>query len=225
MKKSSISPSTMTFLSDLRDNNNRPWFDANKERYEVVKEESKKLLIGIEAEMNKVDKIESTKLFRIYRDVRFSKDKTPYNYHLSMSLSRQKPYFRGGYYLRIMPENTVLACGFWNPNSSDLSLIREHIASDDATFRKAVKSTSIKNILGEMEGDAVKTTPKGYNKDHSAIDLLRYKQFLFSKSFSDKEVISANFLDDIIEGFKAVRPFFDYMSDILSHNLNGEPLY
>lgn len=225
MKKSSISPSTMTFLCELRDNNNRPWFDTNKERYEAVKAESKNLLSEIESEMNKVDKIESTKLFRIYRDVRFSKDKSPYNYHLSMSLSRQKPYLRGGYYLRIMPENTILACGFWNPSPSDLSLIREHIASDSDSFRKAIENTSLQKYLGKLEGETVKSAPKGYSKDHPAIDLLRHKQFLYSKSFTDEEVISPDFVKNVVAGFSAVRPFFDYMSDILSHNLNGELLY
>lgn len=225
MPKCFITPATLQFLSELRDNNNRPWFETNKHRYDLVKKEAKGFLSGIEVELSKTDDIEKTKLFRIYRDVRFSHDKTPYNYHVSMSLSRQKPYLRGGYFLRIMPQGSLLACGFWNPNTHDLALIRSHIATDSNRMRKAINSPDLIRTLGKLEGDQVKTAPKGYSKDHPEINMLRYKQFLFSRHFTDQEVVSSDFFDQVIDGFLSVRPFFDYMSDILTHNLNGEPLY
>ncbi len=222
---STISKSSLLFLKDLAANNNRPWFAEQKDRYEEVKKESKAFLSELEAEMSKVDKIEKTKLFRIYRDVRFSKDKTPYNAHISMSMSREKPYLRGGYYLRIKPGETILAVGFWNPNSSDLKLIRGNIDLDPQSFREAISAPSILEHYGHMQGDTVKSAPKGYSKEHPAIDLLRHKQFLFSKEYSDAAVTQNNFLPKVVADYQAVRPFFDYMSDILSHNLNGEPLY
>ena len=175
--------------------------------------------------MNTHDRIEKTKLFRIYRDVRFSKDKTPYNTHWSMSMSREKPYLRGGYYVRLDPDGGMLACGFWNPNPADLAIIRGNIDQDADRMRKAINHPSVRKNFGALEGEAVKTAPKGYNKEHSDIDLIRHKQFIFTKSFSRKEVLAPEFTEQVSQSFQAIRPFFDYMSDILGHNLNGEPLY
>jgi uncharacterized protein (TIGR02453 family) len=225
MKKSLISQETIKFLSELRENNNRPWFEANKKRYDHVQTEAKAFLKNLELEMNKVDQIEKSKLFRIYRDVRFSHDKTPYKTYLSMSMNRQKPYLRGGYYLQITPDQSFMACGFWDPSPSDIQLVRQNIDMDPERFKKAINAPSVKKVWGAMEGDAVKTTPKGFDKDSPNIELLRYKQYIFSKSFSIEEVTSENFCKEIINGYQAIRPFFDYMSDILSHNLNGEPLF
>ncbi len=220
-----IQKDTIAFLEDIRKNNNRPWFQANKERYLDAQKNVKDFLLSLETEMNKIDSIEKIKLFRIYRDVRFSKDKSPYNSHWSMSMGRTKPYLRGGYYLKLNPEGGMIACGFWNPNSSDLSLIRGQIDQDPKAFRKAINNKKLKQVFGQMGGEAVKTAPKGYNKDHPAIDLIRHKQFIFTKEFSRKEVHDKDFLKQVVLSYKAIRPFFDYMSDILGHNLNGEPLY
>ena len=225
MTNSLISKETFKFLSDLRQNNNRPWFDKNKGRYALVKEESKTFLNLLEEKMNAVDQIEKTKLFRIYRDVRFSKDKTPYNSHISMSMNRLKPHLRGGYFLKITPGGSMMACGFWGPESSDIKRVRANIDLDPNSFREAMNNETVVNFWGPMEGDAVKTAPKGYDKNHPAIDLLRYKQYLYSKSFTDKEVMQKGFIDTVVNGYQSVRPFFNYMSEILTHNLNGEPLY
>ena len=220
-----ISKKTIDFLNDLKTNNNRPWFTESKKRYQNANDEIKTFLAALVDEMNKSDSIESFKLFRIYRDVRFSKDKTPYNYHFSMSMSRTKPYLRGGYYVRITPDESAIACGFWGPNPKDLKLIRQNIEVDAEPFRRALKSKELVTTFGDLEGDQVKTAPKGYSKDHPAIDLLRYKQFILSRKYSDKEVCATDFVQQIARSFQTARPWFDYMSDVLTHNLNGEPLY
>ena len=226
MSKTHLSQETLRFYKDLRNNNNRPWFQEQKGRYELVKEESKSLLGSIEDAMNEHDDIERAKMFRIYRDVRFSKDKTPYKTSISMSFHRSKPALRGGYYVQVTPGgHSFIAAGFWNPESSDLKLIRQNIDFDHQNFRKAINTPSLTKIRGEMQGDQVKTSPKGYQKEHPAIDLLKHKQFIFTKAYSDKDVTSPTFVDSISESFQAIRPFFDYMSLILTHDLNGEPLY
>ncbi len=225
MAKGLISEASMQFLTDLRENNDRTWFTANKSRYTRANAEMKAFLATLVEEMNKKDQIEGSKLFRIYRDIRFSKDKTPYNSHFSMSMSRTKPFLRGGYYIRITPGNSVIACGFWNPNPKDLFLIRKNIAIDDTAFREAIGDPSIAKIFGTLEGETVKTAPKGFAKDHSAIDLIRHKQFILTKAFSDKEVTGVGFAGKVATCFHAVRPWFDYMSDILGHDLNGVPLH
>ena len=216
---------TIQLLVDIRENNNRPWFAGQKDRYDLARQNVKDFLADLLVEMEKIDQIEKNKLFRIYRDVRFSKDKTPYNSHWSMSLGRAKPYLRGGYYLKLNPEGAYLACGFWNPASSDMALIRSNIDLDDKSFRKAINHKKVKAAWGEMVGNQVKSAPRGYDKNHPSIDLLRFKQFVFAKEYSLKQMHQKDFLKEVVKSYKEIRPFFNYMSDILGHNLNGEPLY
>ena len=174
--------------------------------------------------LNKHDQIEKLKVFRIYRDVRFSKDKTPYKAHFAGSFSRMGAERRGGYYLRIKPGETFVATGFWDPNKEDLLRIRKELELDASEFRDVINNTAFKKIWGELQGDTVKTAPKGFDKEHSNIDLIRYKQFIFTRNFTDKEVLSKNFLDEVDSSFKAIRPYFDLMSSVLTTNLNGESL-
>ena len=220
-----IAKDTIAFLEDIRKNNNRPWFQENKDRYNEAQANMKGFLEAVYQGLSQHDDIEKKKLFRIYRDVRFSKDKTPYNSHWSLSFGRRKPYLRGGYFLRLNPEGGLVGCGFWNPNGSDMALIRGNIDLDPKRFKKAISSKKLRDAFGEMQGETVKTSPKGYSKDHPEIDLLRHKQFVFYRNFSRKEIHQPGFINEVNASFKAVRPFFNYMSDILGHNLNGEALY
>ncbi len=220
-----IKKETIKFLSDVRKNNNRPWFQENKERYDIANANMKSFVEAWETEMTKWDEIERRKLFRIYRDVRFSKDKTPYNSHWSMSLTRTKPYLRGGYFMKITPEGGYLASGFWKPDQGDMNLIRANIDRDAKSLRKAIKNKKLVAIWGELEGATVKTSPKGYNKDHPDIDLLRHKQLIFSKTYTVKEITDPGFLKEAVKSYKALKPFLSHMSEILCYDLNGEPLY
>lgn len=216
-----IKKSTFQFLKKIAKNNNREWFHKNKDLYKDANDDMKVFLASLETEMNKIDMIDKTKLFRIYRDVRFSKDKTPYNSHFSMSFSRATSERRGGYYLKVTPGGTRIACGFWNPEPKDLKLIRNHIAADDKSLRKILNAKKFKDCFGPLEGAQVKTSPKGFDKDHPAIDLLRYKQLIVTRAVPDKDICTEKFMKEIITTYKTVRPFFDYMSEILTHDLNG----
>lgn len=122
-------------------------------------------------------------------------------------------------------DQSFIAVGFWNPEPSDLKLIRQNIDFDHQNFRKIINTPSLIKVWKTVQGDQVKTSPKGYSKDHPAIDLLKHKQFIFTKAYSDKDVTSPKFLASISKSFHAIRPFFDYMSNILTHDMNGEPLY
>jgi len=221
-----VSKSTFKFLKDIEKNNNREWFKENKSRYDLANSEMKELLEEIANSLAKFDEIEKKKLFRIYRDVRFSKDKTPYSTNFRMSLGRSGDYKRGGYYIRIAPNGqTMVGGGFYNPESSDLKLIRSHIAADDKPLRKILKSKKFQSTFGELMGDQVKSAPKGYSKDHPAIDLLRYKSMYVFHTFTDKEVLSGNFIKEVTKIYKDIQPFFSYMTEILTHDLDGVPLY
>jgi len=220
-----IEKSTIKFLKDLEKNNNREWFKKNRDRYEAAYANAKAFKAELEQAMQKHDEIEKSKLFRVHRDVRFSKDKTPYNTDLRFSFSRAGAYRRGGYYLRISAKDSFIAAGFWRPEPKDLKLIRTHLAADAKPLRKIIASKKFKDNFGILEGEKVKSAPKGFAKDHPNIDLLRHKSFIVDKKLDNKIVSTASLTKEVIKGFKAVRPYFDYMSDILTHDLNGVPMY
>jgi uncharacterized protein (TIGR02453 family) len=214
-----------TFLKELKENNNRDWFNANKPRYQEAYENLKDFAAALADEMTHHDKIEGHRVYRIYRDIRFSKDKTPYKYNLSGGLTRATNLLRGGYYFHIQPNGgSFVGGGFWGPSSADLKRIRTDIAADPQPLRDIIADPVFIETFGELQGDQVKTAPKGFSRDHPAIDLLRYKQFLISKSFSDKEVLSPDFLEKVNDTFRKMRPFFDYMSEVLTTDANGMPI-
>jgi uncharacterized protein (TIGR02453 family) len=220
-----VPKSGFDFFKTLKKNNNREWFNAHKT---VFLAEQDLIAVFAEAllqELSEHDEIETPSgkksLFRIYRDTRFSNNKTPYKTNWSGYFKRATKYKRGGYYFHLEPGNSFVAGGFWSPNPADLKRIREDIAFDDAPLRKIIKSRSFVSTFGALTGEQVATAPKGFPKDHEAIDLLRYKQFLLIKRFSDQEVLSEGFLKAASQAFKNMRPFFDYMSEVLATDSNG----
>ncbi|MDX1277222.1 DUF2461 domain-containing protein [Oceanihabitans sediminis] len=217
-----IHKETFDFLNRLKKNNNRDWFNDNKKEFKEIELEVKKVFGQLLEKLNKHDSIEKMKVFRIYRDVRFSKNKLPYKTHLGASFSRTKPYLRGGYYLQIQPNNqSFIATGFWEPNKDDLLRIRREFQQDDQEIREIINNKKFKSVWGDLVGEELKTAPRNFDKEHKAIDLIRKKQFIFTKNFSDKEVFSPDFINNVDEAFISIRPFFDYMSDVLTTDLNG----
>jgi uncharacterized protein (TIGR02453 family) len=222
----SIERLTLTFLKDLEKNNNREWFSANKSRYAQAQENVIRFLDQLVMKMNQHDRLQTQSgkesLYRIYNDVRFSADKTPYNPRFAGNLKRQKPQLRGGYYFWIKPGESRVGCGFTYPNAEDLLRIRHDIDANYKKWKHLLNSKTIQSAFGDMQGDQVKTAPRGFAKDHPAIELLRYKQFWFEHSFTDKEVMADGFLDQVNKTFKTIRPFFNHMSEVLTTDLNGE---
>lgn len=219
-----ISKGVFDFLKELKNNNNRDWFEAHKTDFKKHQSEVKSFLEAVKTNLNHHDDIEKMKLFRIYRDVRFSKDKTPYKSHFAGSFSRLGAHLRGGYYIHLKPGESLLATGFWDPNKEDLFRIRKELEMDADDFRKVINQKELKETWGELRGDELKTAPKGFDKEHPDIDLIRKKQFVFVRNLTDKEVLSPSFLDEVDKSFKSIRPYFDLMSDILTTNLNGESI-
>ncbi|SOU87265.1 conserved hypothetical protein [Tenacibaculum dicentrarchi] len=220
-----VDKSIFQYLENLKQNNNRDWFTDQKPRFVEVQKSVKEFYGKVGENLEIYDVIDNFKLFRIYRDVRFSKDKTPYKTHFSGSFSRKGSHLRGGYYLQIEPGNSFLAGGFWQPNKEDLLRIRKEIELDASEFREILENPEfVKNFGTKFEGDEVKTVPRGFDKNHPDIDLLRKKGFIAVRNFSDKEVFSNNFLSEIDTSYKALRPFFNLMSEVLTTNLNGESL-
>jgi len=222
----SIERQTLTFLKDLEKNNNREWFSTNKSRYVQAQENVIRFLDQLVMRMNQHDRLQTQSgkesLYRIYNDVRFSTDKTPYNPRFAGNLKRLKPQLRGGYYFWIKPGESRVGCGFTYPNAEDLLRIRQDIDANYKKWKHLLNSKTIQTAFGDMHGDQVKTAPRGFAKDHPAIELLRYKQFWFEHSFTDKEVMADGFLDQVNKTFKTIRPFFNHMSEVLTTDLNGE---
>ena len=225
-----LSKDSLQFLDDLKANNNREWFLDNKKRYEIFKKDYQQLVGNFLDAMKPLDpSLELLEVknctFRINRDIRFSKDKSPYKNHFSVGFNRTKPLLRGGMYLHIESEASFVGGGFWEPNAADLFRMRKEIEMDASELRAIIAEESFQKYFKSIEGEELKTAPKGFDKTHPDIDLIRKKQFLLTRSFTNKEVLSANFQSEVIATFKAMRPFFDYMSDVLSTDLNGESLY
>ncbi|MDM1554434.1 MULTISPECIES: DUF2461 domain-containing protein [Chryseobacterium] len=216
---------TFEYLKQLKENNNREWFAQHKSEYDLIVKENKAFFTQIYNELQEYDKLKGIHIFRIYRDVRFSKDKTPYKTDFGVGYSRSKPMLRGGYYIQLEPGNSFVGGGFWGPDAKDLLRIRKEFEISTKEIEKITSDETFVKYFGELKGDAVKTAPRGFDKNHPAIDLIRKKQFLVLRKFTDKEVLSDNFQKEVLKTLLAMRPFFDYMSEVLTTDLNGEPLF
>lgn len=217
-----LQSSSLKFLKDLEKNNNREWFQSHKTQFDLTAQNLKAVTEDIKKGLNQKDVIEDAKIFRIYRDVRFSKDKSPYKNHLGVHFVRASRERRGGYYLHIEPGNCFAGGGFWEPNPEDLKRIRDEIAFDAKPLRKIISSKTFVKYFGTLGGDELKTAPSGYERDHPDIDLIRKKQFVVMRKFTDKDVLDTGFSKEVVRTFEAMRPFFDYMSEVLTTDLNGQ---
>ena len=224
----SIENSTMDFLKKLSKNNNREWFNKNKRLYVAAHENVLAFVDALLSEMRRHDNIETRdakdSLFRIYRDVRFSKDKSPYKTYWAGHFKRATKKLRGGYYFQIGPGATMAAGGFFNPDPKDLLRIRQDIDMNLSDWKKMLGHKNIASTFGDLKGETVATSPKGFSKDNPGIQLLKHKQFYFSRKFTDKEVLSNNFLKEMNQAFKNLRHYFNYMSEVLTTDANGVSL-
>lgn len=221
-----IRPSTLKFLADLERHNERDWFNAQKERYLEAHMNMVAFADALVTRMSVHDRIstESGKasLMRIYNDQRFHKDRPPYAPRFGGRLARVKPALRGGYFFRIQPgDRSHVTCGFMGPEASDLKLIRQDIAYDHEPWRRILRSKALRAHLGELFGEELATVPRGYEKDHPAADLLRKKQFLLRRTFTDDKVMSPGFAEEVVKTWRAVRPWFDHMTGVLTTDGNG----
>lgn len=223
-----IQQSTLNFLEVLKANNNRDWFQANKAVYERAHQNVIAFADSLLGKMRIHDHLETASgkasLFRIYADTRFSKDKAPYKTHFGIRFSRATTQLRGGYYFHMEPGHSFMAGGFFAPNPDDLKRIREDISFNYEDWNELLTKPNFLSTFGELHGDAVKTAPKGFDKDHPAIELLRKKQFILRHNFTDKEVLQPDFVEKLDQTFQNLRPFFDYMSEVLTTDANGETI-
>lgn len=214
-----ISKKTFHFLKELRENNHREWFTANKPRYEEARQDFEKFITSLILQIARFDPpigelVAKKSIFRIYRDTRFSKDKSPYKTNLGAHLVAydQKVHDRAGYYIHLEPGNNFLAGGAYLPPAPWLKAIRQAIDERGKEFTKILNNAAFKKYFGELEGEQLKTAPRDYPADHPYAEILKYKSFLAAHKVSDKDAMSENFLNHSVQVFKALKPFDDFLN-------------
>ena len=219
-----INSATFDFLKDLAANNNRDWFQANKLRHDEARNNVLEFADKLIAKLSKIDPSLSSELdsktcvMRIYRDVRFSKDKTPYKTNFGAGFSENGKNFKGaGYYLHIHPEKSFLAGGCWMPEGDMLKSIRQEIDYNGADFHEIIDDKAFKKYFGAPDSEyKLKTPTKGYQPDHQYIEYLKLKSFTFSHALTRAELSGSNAVDDVCNGFIRLYPFISFLRNAVS---------
>lgn len=208
-----IQKSTFDFLNKLKKNNNKEWFDKNRSTYEIAKKDFQafvdELILSISKFDPAVKHLEAKKcVFRINRDIRFSKDKTPYKTNFGASISPGgKGSFTAGYYVHLEPNAIFLAGGMWQPEPPLLNAIRQEIDYNAGEFKKIINHKDFKKYFGGLsDEDKLKTVPKGYDKAHPEIEILKNKSFIVVHNLKDNNVLSKDALKYCTAVFKAMHP-------------------
>ncbi|KFC22678.1 DUF2461 domain-containing protein [Epilithonimonas lactis] len=216
-----INPETLKFLSTLEINNNREWFNENKPLYLEAKANFENVVNEIIAEVaefdESVERLEAKNcIFRIYKDTRFSKDKTPYKTNIGASLVEKGPKTlnHAGYYIHLEKGKSFLAGGVYMTEPKNLKAIREAISSDSETFLKILNKKSFKDVL-ELQGTKLVKVPQGFDKENPMGDYLKFKQFTVFHPLSDKEVLDKNFVKNTVKVLKEIYPFNRFLNEAI----------
>jgi uncharacterized protein (TIGR02453 family) len=216
-----INKNTLNYLKAIGKNNNRDWFIENKSRYNEARENfesfGQKLIneITVFEPVMKGLEVKSC-VYRFNRDIRFSNDKSPYKTHFGAFIVRggkKNGDKLAGYYFHIEPGKSILAGGAYMPPAPWLSSVREKIDEDPEVLVKILKNKEFIKYFGELTGEKLKKTPKGYPSDHPYADLLKFKSYLVVNEVTDKSVLSADFLNHAVSVFKAMKPLNDFLND------------
>jgi uncharacterized protein (TIGR02453 family) len=213
---------TFRFLAQLRKHNDREWFEAHRADYEDAKNRFEILVDQLIAGLSPVEDMAGLQakdcVMRIFRDVRFSKDKSPYKTNMAAEIrpGGRKSMHMGGYHLSLAPGgDSIIAGGLYMPEPAQLNRLRDAIASDAAPLKAISKNKDFKRYFGELEGEKVKTVPQGYDREHPEIELLRFKQLLAVHRMADEVVLGPRFVAHAVKVCTAMKPFNDYLSAIL----------
>lgn len=216
-----LNNSIYEFLLELRENNNRDWFHANKKKYDKAKKDFE-LFVALSIEQIKdIDPSISGLnakdcIFRIFRDVRFSEDKRPYKTHFGAFLAKSGRKSRyGGYYIHIEPEGSFLGGGCYMPAPNVLKAIREEIFHNPLEFKEIITNNEFISHFPEMYGEKLKTAPRGYPKDFEHIDLLNFKNYAVGKAVPDEIVCSDQFVNEISKSFSSLYTLNAYLNQIV----------
>ena len=216
-----IQPSTLKFLKDLKKNNNKPWFDAHRKEYEAAKKDFEQMIQAVIDRHGKTDTtISHLKakdcLFRINRDIRFSKDKTPYKTNMGAYINRGgKKSLYGGYYFHCEPGQSFVGGGLWMPMPNELNKVRQEIDYNLAEFKKIIGSKKFKSVYNDVSRDAEYTlsrVPKGYEADNPAAEYLKLKSFVAIAKVPDADLNSKEIVKKITTAFEALQPMLAFIN-------------
>lgn len=215
-----INKATLAFLSGLKKNNDREWFSKNRKEYEAAKVNFGEFVQEVINRIVKFDPIlkgleAGTCIFRINRDTRFATDKSPYKTNFGAFIvrgGRKNGDKFTGYYVHVEPGNSFIAGGAYMPPSPWLNAIREKISTEPDRFKKILSSKEFIKFFGKLEGEKLKSAPRGYSADHPQIELLKHKSYLVMRELPDSEILSDDFQDYIIEASKAMKPLNDFLN-------------
>ena len=220
-----LQASTIKFLKDLKKNNNKPWFDKNRKQYEAAKTD---FINFIQAVIDQHGKTDSTIknlqakdcLFRINRDIRFSKDKSPYktNFGASINKSGRKAENSAGYYFHLEPGGVFTGGGIWMPAPPELKKVRQEIDYNLAEFKKIISAKKFKAVYVELSSDPeykLSRVPKGYDPENPAAEYLKLKSFIAMIKISDADLTSKNLLKKTVAAFDALQPLIGFINESL----------
>jgi uncharacterized protein (TIGR02453 family) len=216
-----IQKSTLVFLTDLKSHNDKEWFNANRKRYEAARTNFESFVQAFIDEISTFDPIlkgleAKSCTYRINRDIRFSNDKTIYKTHLGAFIvrggKRNGDRF-AGYYFHVEPGNSMIAGGAYVPPMPWLSAIRGKIGEQGDSLVKIIREKEFIKHFGEIEGEKLKSSPRGFSADHKHIELLKLKSFLVSEQISDSAVTSAKCFEFVISSCRAMRPLNDFLNE------------
>ena len=210
-------PEALTFLRGLARNNRREWFQPRKEVFETkIKAPMVELVEGVNAELQRFAPAHITDpkkaIYRIYRDTRFSPDKTPYKTHLAAIFPRRGTdrHSSAGYYFHISPKSVAIAMGAYMPGPADLFAIRTWFSEHHQEFRSVTKS--LRKLMGELQGQSLARSPKGFDPEHAASDLIRRKAWYFGTELDPEMAESPRLLQEIVKRFRAGAPLIDMLN-------------
>lgn len=211
------------FLTELSNNNHKEWFDNHKESYLQAKLEMEELVQEIIEEFSKYDPSIADQqakkcVFRIYRDVRFSKNKTPYKNNMgAFIVPGGKKSGKAGYYLHLEPGNSFIAGGIHRPESAILKKVREEILYNTKDFKKITHAKSFVSYFGAVNGEKLKRPPKGFPVDFEDMELLKFKSYTVVHAISDEEILQARFSDKVIAVFNKMKDFNHFINTAIEH--------
>jgi uncharacterized protein (TIGR02453 family) len=216
-----ISKTTLEFLKGLKHNNTREWFLKNQQRYKDAKTNFESFVQEIINEITTFDPIMKglevkNCVYRINRDIRFSNDKTLYKSHMGAFVVRggkKNGDKFAGYYFHIEPGKSMIAGGAYMPPNPWLSAIRENISDEPERFIRIISDKNFIKYFGQLEGDKLKSAPKGYTSDHPLIDLLKFKSYLVTNDVDDEHVLDPSFFRHVISVFRAMKPLNEFLSN------------
>ncbi len=224
MSEPTFTPAFFRFLRALRKNNDRDWFLANKEAYERdVKEPALRFIAGFEPALRRINRHlvadprpVGGSMFRIHRDIRFAKDKRPYKTHVGIHFRHEaaKDAYAPGLYLHLEPGDVFAAAGIWRPKGAALSDLRDAIAAQPTSWRRAVGGRAF-NSRFELSGESLTRVPRGYDRDHPLERDLRRKSFIAITGFRESEACSADFPERLEEAWRESRPFLRFIAKAL----------